>query len=68
MGGIFGSPSTPAPIAPPAPPKRSDAEVQTAAREERLRRSKAQGRASTVLTGGQGVDTAGPAAKTLLGQ
>ena len=68
MGGIFGAPSLPAPPPPPEPPKRSDAEVQEAAKQERLRRTKAQGRASTILTSGQGVqDGAQAGVKTLLG-
>ncbi len=67
MGGLFGGGDKPAPPPPPAPPTRSDEEVQAAARAERLRRSAAQGRASTIQTGGQGSDTSGAAAKTLLG-
>lgn len=53
MGALFTSPRTPAP--PPAAPERSDKEVQAAALQERLRRSRARGRASNILTGGQGV-------------
>ena len=69
MSGLFGGPpALPAPPPPPPPPKRADVEVQAAARDERLRRTKAQGRASTILTGGQGVAPAeGAAVKTLLG-
>lgn len=68
MGGIFGSPSLPAPPPPPEPPKVSDAEIQGKARDERLRRAKASGRGSTILTGGQGVAEGGAAVKTLLGE
>lgn len=70
MGGIFGggAPAA-APAPPPPPPERSDEEVQQAAREERLRRSKAQGRASTILTSGQGAPDSGSAGVvTLLGE
>jgi len=69
MGGFFGgAPSVPAPLPPTPPPDRSDADVQMAARNERLRQAGTQGRASTVLTSGQGVtDEATPVKKTLLG-
>lgn len=70
MSGIFSSPKAPAaPPPPPPPPTRSDADVQAAALDARQRRSRAQGRASTVLTSGEGVTSeATPASKTLLGQ
>jgi hypothetical protein len=62
--------SMPKPSAPPPPPSDS-AEVQAAAEAERRRAAAAKGRASTILTGGQG-DTTGapverPALKALLG-
>jgi hypothetical protein len=41
------------PPAPP-PPSKSDAEVQDAALRERERARRARGRASTILTGGEG--------------
>lgn len=66
MSGFFSS-APPAAPAPPPPPQRDDAEIRNRAREERLRRSKAQGRSSTILTSGQGVEgTTGAAATTVL--
>jgi len=67
MGGIFSPPAAPTPPPPPPPPAVDDAAVQSKARDERLRRAKAQGRGSTILTGGQGVQEGGTAVKTLLG-
>jgi len=68
MGGIFGGAAPTAPAPPPPPPDRSDADVQLAARNERLRQAGTQGRASTVLTSGQGVTDEVPVVKkTLLG-
>ena len=64
------APKMPAPPPPPPPPTQSDAEVQDAALKTRRQRSLASGRASNVLTGGQGVlSTADDSskAKTLLG-
>ena len=70
MGGLFSSqPVTPlvAP-APPPPPTRSDADVQAAALRVRQQRASAQGRASTILTGSQGVtDEIESTPKKLLG-
>lgn len=65
---MFSQPSIPTPVAPPA---INDAEVQAAALAERERAARAKGRASTILTGGEG-DTTGapverPALKALLG-
>ncbi len=59
--------SSPAPPPPIAPPTRTDEEIQSEARAERLRRSTAQGRYSTIKTGGQGDEGASVAVKTLLG-
>ncbi len=59
-----GAPAPPPPI---APPTRSDEEIQSEARAERLRRSTAQGRTSTIKTGGQGDEGTTEAVKTLLG-
>ena len=58
MAGLFGGDSDNDPVVvpvPPPPPTRSDAEVQAAALRIRQQRAAAQGRASTILTGGQGV-------------
>lgn len=63
------APKMPAMATPPAPPTLSDnaAEIDAAQQAERQRRM-AAGRASTVLTGGQGLTTEPPtAAKKLLG-
>lgn len=70
MGGIFSSPSPTPPAPPPPPPTVSDSEVKSAARDERLRRSKTSGRASTILTGNQGTDTSAAtvSGSKLLGQ
>ena len=68
MGGIFGGGAPAPPPAPLPPPDRGDADVQLAARNERLRQAGTRGRASTVLTSGKGVtDEATPVKKTLLG-
>lgn len=69
MGGLFSSPAPPpAPPAPPPPPTRADEDVQDAALQERRLRAKARGRASTILTSGQGVvDEVQPASSRLLG-
>lgn len=70
MGGIFSKPSTPT-VAPPPPPPTAEAnaeEIKAAKTEERRRRSAAQGRQSTILTGGMGTqDASGASKKTLLG-
>ena len=53
----------------PAPPTRSDAEIQAAALAERQRRASAVGRAATIKTSGRGVvDEVTPTIKTLLGE
>ena len=59
----FGGPTAPAPATPP--PTRSDAEVQAAGQAERLRRSKASGRASTILSGRSDEDGVRPVKKLL---
>ena len=52
----FMSPKKPAPPAPAPPaPERSSAEIQEAAAEQRKRYGGAQGRSSTIVTGGLGV-------------
>lgn len=69
MSGLFSSPSAPTPPPPPEPPEKSDAEVQEAALQERLRRARQRGRAANILTGNQGVTGDAPAVqKTLLGE
>lgn len=76
MGSLFGSPKSPPLIKPkrlePLPPPVTKAdqadELKKAQEEEKRRRPR--GRATTLLTGGQGVvgdDTSGLATKTLLG-
>lgn len=74
MGGLFSSPAPP-PAPPPPPPTPapaptvSDESAQEAAAAERKRRSLAQGRASTVLTSGEGdTSEANTASAQLLGQ
>lgn len=85
MGGIFSSPKPPPPppppppiAPPPAPPERTldtgpTAEQKNEARKkaeaERMRQAKTKGRASTILTSGQGApDDAATVTKTLLGE
>jgi len=65
MGGLFGGGSTPAPIAPPTPPSRSDADVQAEALAARQRRANATGRSETILNSGS--DEKNTTAKKLLG-
>ena len=68
MGGIFSSPSIPAPAPAPPPPTRSGPEVQEAGLNARRRFAASTGRASTILTSGQGVTDETPSTtKTLLG-
>lgn len=69
MSGLFGKPkrnrSSQAEAQPPAEPRP---DPRKAAAEERKRRMKQSGRASTILIGGQGdVSTARTASKMLLG-
>lgn len=68
MVSLFSSPKFPAIPAAPAAPSPTDPAARAAAQELALNQAGAAGRASTVLTGGQG-DTAPPpvARKTLLG-
>ena len=65
MGGLFGGGNDPAPIPPPLPPSRSDADVQTAALEARQRRASATGRTETIMS--KGSEDKAPATKRLLG-
>jgi hypothetical protein len=67
MAGFSSSPTPPPP--PPPPPVRSDAEVQEAALQERLRQARVRGRSANILTGGEGVTGLAPVArKKLLGE
>jgi hypothetical protein len=61
---MFSAPSIPA--APAPAPKIDDASVQQAALAERQRAARAKGRASTMLTGGEGDTTGAPVAKPVL--
>jgi hypothetical protein len=68
-----GKGSAPKPADPPPPPRPQYAEEQqvmdATRQKERQRLAAAQGQASTMITGGQGLsDTASTASKTLLGQ
>ncbi len=72
MSGIFGSPKLPPPPPPPTlpplaePPSRgNDPRIADAARKDRLRRSRAKGRSSTILGGSSGLKSS---KKTLLGE
>lgn len=67
MGGIFKSPSAPPAPEPPPPAPRLD-DTAAAAEAERKRQRAAAGRASTVLTSGQGlIGEEQTASKSLLG-
>ena len=70
MGGMFSSPSAPAPPPPPPPPpEKSAEEVRAAEQGARRRAAGAKGRASTILTGSTDVnDDEVGGKKTLLGQ
>lgn len=66
MAGIFSKPKMPEIPPPPPAVDNSAAEARdNAAREERMRRSMA-GRASTMLTGGQGLEGEAPSARKVL--
>jgi hypothetical protein len=71
MSALFSTPDIPSPAPPPTPPpiEDEDARLEEVKEEERQRQKAKKGRASTILTGPQGL--AGPATvqrKTLLGQ
>jgi len=55
----FGAPMA-LPPAPPPPPKEVDPEVQEARRRARVQAAGRQGYASTIKTGGQGLEAAPP--------
>jgi len=65
----FLAPSTPSVPTPPPAPSMADPAVEEARRKQIEAQKRAKGRASTILTGGQG-DTTTPelGKKTLLGQ
>ena len=74
MGSLFSSPKPPAlPPPPPPPPTRENAPVEVAESRKALRASelKRRGRASTIKTGGRGVEgelgVSRPAASDKLG-
>ena len=72
-GSLFGggggdAPQIPSFAPPPTPPQANDEEIQQKAKQERLRRSRASGLSSTILTSGTGVDEEALTTKpTLLG-
>jgi hypothetical protein len=68
MGGLFSS-KAPAPVAiEPPPPKIDSVVVQATSDAERRRQKMNRGRASTMLTGGQGLTTdANTGTKQLMG-
>lgn len=68
MSTVFSAPKIPTPAPPPPVPSPINPVIQGAADDARIAASQAAGRASTILTSGQGV-TAPPSAqkKTLLG-
>lgn len=72
MSSMFSSPKMPeAPPPPPKPPALDESKQNEAAEAERAERMKRQqvGRASTILTGGQGTsETASVSRKVLLGE
>jgi hypothetical protein len=53
MSFLFGSPKSPAP--PPAPPTPADPDVQKRLEEAQRLQRMARGRASTIMTGSQGL-------------
>lgn len=71
MGGLFKSPKISRPAAVPAAPPTDDSDpaLEAAREEERRRNALRRGRASTILTGPQGLAGTAPVQKkTLLGQ
>lgn len=52
----------------PPPPSENDKAIQDALEKERLEAQKRKGRASTILTSGQGLTETATTQKTLLGQ
>ena len=72
MSGLFGGGGAPALAPAPAPPMATgptSGEIAAKSAAARARLSKQRGRASTILTGGEGVtEQANVAKKTLLGE
>lgn len=67
MGGLFGGGGSSTPAPPPPPVQRDNSqEVADAAAAERRRLRNARGRASTVLTGGEGASDFGQSASQVL--
>ena len=64
--GLFSKPKMPDIAPAPPAPALSDKATQAAAEEERRRRA-GRGRASTILSGSQGIEEDKPGARTLLG-
>jgi hypothetical protein len=65
MAGRTSQPQVRYPDPLPPPPERSDAQTQELAAEQRAALFRRGGRASTILTGGQGVDGGSTAARFL---
>ena len=66
IGSIFGGAKAPKPPPPPPPPPKDDsAAVEAAAKDQRIRAA-AGDRASTMLTGGEGVEEGVETAKKKL--
>ena len=65
IGSIFGGAKAPKAPAPPPPPKDDSAAVEAAAKDQRIRAASG-GRASTMLTGGEGVEEGVETAKKKL--
>lgn len=67
MGGLFSTPSMPAPPPAPVKPERTAEEVRAAQLEDRRRRASATGRGSTILTTGKDTSSVDVKRKELLG-
>lgn len=66
MAALFSSPSYPKPQPAPAAPMPTDPQVQAIAAAQSAQAASAAGRASTILTGGQGDTSTAPVGKTML--
>ena len=68
MSGLFSKPQAPVVLQTPAPPAGDDPAIQSDLEKARRAGRQARGRATTVLTGGQGLlDEPATARRTLLG-